>query len=143
MKCNYPLCPRPAMWLPVISIPCIRTVGVEKPELSHLVHDQSAMRKFGLDPAQHIRMYEDRLKEWKQSQNTLAHTDQPTILLGREVCEAHRLTYKFLDWFGVVDWEALLEAARSHNVVLDSVSITVQFKPVGWEPGVKYMERER
>jgi hypothetical protein len=142
VNCTYPNCRQPALWIPVIQIPTIRTIGIERPVLSPLVHDINLMRRNNLDPAMHIRMYEARLQEWKSTQNNLIRTADPTILIGTSLCHLHRVRYNFIDWFGVGEWDALCEAARAHGVVLET-GVIITFRPLDWTPEAKYMELDR
>lgn len=65
----------------------------------------------------------------------LVHTTEPTYLLGKEVCQAHRGSYNFFDWFKMSDWEVMREAARHYGLSIPRPDLLiVQFKPVGWEP---------
>jgi hypothetical protein len=60
------------------------------------------------------------------------------------LCEGHIKTYNLSDWMGKGDWEAMQDAARERGYKLaDRGAITVQFQPIGWKPGNKFLEIER
>ena len=65
----------------------------------------------------------------------MVRTDQPTILLCREVCEHHKQTYNLAQWINEADWQYIREAARESGYAIPSIElVTVQFRPVGWHP---------
>src|ERR1017187_1542388 len=62
-------------------------------------------------------------------------TREPTYLLGGGVCLRHKNSYNLLDWFRRGDWNALRDAARDKGLTIPEPDmITVEFKPVGWQP---------
>lgn len=75
--------------------------------------------------------------------SVMIRTERPTVLLGREVCQAHRDSYNLTDWVSAADWALLDEAARANGFELPSAVLTVvQFRPVGWTP-TRHFELER
>lgn len=71
-------------------------------------------------------------------------TTDPTYLIGPPLCRAHTETYKLSDWFPPNEWAAMQEGARSRGLkIADQAVIKVEFKPLGWTLGCKYMELER
>ena len=66
---------------------------------------------------------------------TFVETDQPTTLLMREVCQAHRDIYNLSDWIPPADWAYIQEAARSRGYQIPRPDlIIVTFRPIGWKP---------
>jgi hypothetical protein len=96
-----------------------------------------------LDITMTIRMYEAQVADYKAAIDNMVECDEPTILVGAEICRDHAKVYRFLDWFGVEDWEHLKEGAREHNVLLDIKDVKVKWRPYGWEPSGSYLEIER
>jgi hypothetical protein len=144
MKCNYPSCnkksPDDKLWVPVISIPTIRTVGMIEPVLSPLVHNGQLMQKMELDLNMTIRNYQLAVADYRQHCNDMVETSDPTIYLGREVCDLHKALYRFMDWFGRKDWERMVEAARTKGVMLDTKDISLTWEDEGFEPAKRFIE---
>lgn len=135
MNCYYPLCRQPALFTPVVEVPTIRTVGIAKPVLPRLVLDSSVMKRAELDQRIAIDAHVAAMKDYIEHRNDVVHTDRPTYLICREVCQKHRDSYVLQDWFQASDWKVMQEAARSRGFHLeDSGIITVTFKPIGWLP---------
>jgi len=143
MTCNYPNCRQKATHIPVVEIPTIRTVGLIPPVLSPLVRHNGHMQEMQLDITMTIRMYEAQVAEYKARLNDMVDCDEPTLLVGAEICRDHAQTYKFLDWFTLENWNHLREGAQEHGVLLDIKDVKVRWRPFGWEPGGNYMEVER
>lgn len=143
MRCSYPNCIKDAISVPVIAIPTLRTVGMIQPVLSPHINNREIMGKMELDINMTIRIYEAEVADYKAHCNDMSSTDEPTYLIGTEVCGTHAFNYKFLDWYGVKNFNNLIESARAHNLLLDIHGVKVQFKPIGWEPGGSYLEVER
>jgi hypothetical protein len=82
-----------------------------------------------------VRQYESLLNEYNRVKTDMIKTDEPTYLLGKEVCQKHKDTYNFFNWFRRSEWGYLREAARAHGYELPTPELlVVQFRPVGWLP---------
>ena len=135
MNCNYPLCHTPALFVPVVEIPTVRTVGLHKPQLSHMAMDPFFMESIGLNAGVAISQYEEADAYYKLHSDDLVHTDKPTYLIGKEICQKHRDSYKLADWFTEAEWKHLREAAYEKGFFLPSVDIVIiTFKLLGWTP---------
>lgn len=128
------------MFLPVIELPTIRTVGVVYPQKP----DPSQFRPGSKIYENACRIYERALKEVKASENDMSINIKPTFMCLQEVCSPHKDNYNFGDWFRTSDWNVIREAARTRGYDLPPINILViQFKPLGWEPDRQYMLLDR
>jgi len=133
------------MWVPVIEVPTIRTVGVIEPTLNReLVQNSSLMYRNNLVPNIIISQYEDLMKDYRKASTTIAQTTETTKLVGQPICQEHRDCYNLMEWIKPTDWRHLQEAAKAHGFEIPAgVNITVTFKPLGWTPGLSHLEIER
>lgn len=152
IKCAYPLCnQKEGLMLIVIALPTMRTVMIDKPTLSHLVHDSRLMAQMQLDQPITIRHHEDQVKDFIERQNVMVETDEPTYLISESsdgtpnaLCLKHRDSFMLTDWIPASDLRVIQEAARSRGIfIADPLLIPVVFKPLGWRPGHKYVELSR
>lgn len=135
MNCNWPNCRLPALWTPVIEVPTVRTVGLIKPQLSPLLRQGRTMAKFKLNPHRIVAQYEALMRSYNLDLDKMVNTDQPTYLIGREVCNDHKTTYNILDWIRAADWIVLREAAQHYGYDLPPAGLVrVKFQPLGWKP---------
>lgn len=118
MKCNYPNCRQDALWVPVIALPTVRIpadIQHERPDGVIVTERQDPIK-----------------------------TTEPTYLLGKEVCMAHKLTYKVMDWISKSDWKALQEAAHENGFHIPTGElIQVSWQELDWTPGQTHLELER
>lgn len=76
--------------------------------------------------------------------NELVSTDKPTLLLFLEVCQEHKRTYDLTYWMSHTDWVAMQRLAESNGYKIEDQNIIqVHFRPINWEPSMKWMEMER
>ena len=145
MICTYPTCRQVAIFTPVVEIPTIRTVGVNKPVLPTIITDVKRLKEAGFNQSQLINQHVAAMDDYISCCNEIVKTDKPTYLICREVCQSHRDTYRLQDWFLPSDWRLMQEAAHSKGFHLeDSSIITVTFRPIGWLPQQTIeLERDR
>lgn len=144
MRCNWPSCPIPAKYTPVVEIPCIRSRFVIPPidvDEAKLLLSRGLLERFGLSPHKFYQQYEASVKDFEDG--TVTVRSEPTILIGREVCQTHKDTYNLFNWIQRKEWAALREAARCHGVEMPAGELlVVKFMPVGWTPQCRLvMER--
>lgn len=71
----------------------------------------------------------------------MVKTPQPTILVGKEICQQHRESYVLLDWMSAGDWTAMQDLAHENGLYLSDIDlITVRFYPIGWTPSLSHLE---
>lgn len=74
----------------------------------------------------------------------LVRTDKPTLLLFLEVCQHHKETYNLSYWMQPHEWEGIQKEARQRGYEIPDVTIIqVHFRPIDWEPSMRWMEVER
>lgn len=65
----------------------------------------------------------------------LIECSRPTTLLGKEICDHHRMHYNLTDWVKPGDWAAIQEAAAANGYAIPRPDIIpIQFRPIGWRP---------
>jgi hypothetical protein len=70
--------------------------------------------------------------------------DKPTLLLMVGVCCEHRNHYVLSDWISSEDWKEMKRIAESNGFSFpDRELITITFRPLDWNPNMKWMEIER
>lgn len=68
-------------------------------------------------------------------EKAMVQTTQPTILVGKEVCQQHRDSYNLKEWMSAGDWTALQDLAHEQGYHLPEMGvILVRFHPLGWTP---------
>jgi len=140
MRCNYPNCQAQALFLPVIELPTIRTKGVTPPHKP----DPALFKPGSYAYHTSVKIYEQALAEVATREKEISNNTKPTYMMMREVCQAHRDSYRFQDWFKVSEWEYVREAARSKGFAIPEITlIAIAFKPIGWMPTMEYMELQR
>jgi hypothetical protein len=91
-----------------------------------------------------IRQHQQAISEYNNHSGDMVETDRPTYLIGKEVCSVHQASYNMLDWFPESDWAVLREAAKAHGFEIpEPKMVVIQFKPVGWQPPMEYLEMDR
>lgn len=78
------------------------------------------------------------------SSGTPVETKDPTLLLMPSVCQRHKQEYNLTYWIPESEWHKIRDAARGRGFIIpDTKLIGVQFRPIGYEPSMKWMELNR
>lgn len=71
----------------------------------------------------------------------MVKTAQPTILVGKEICQTHRDSYNLKDWLSAGDWKAMQDLAHETGFHLSNMDlVVVRFHPLGWTPNGSHLE---
>jgi hypothetical protein len=145
VNCNYPNCIKAPTLVPVIAIPTFRTVGLHKPHLDReAVNNPNLVQLTGFHRERVIQQYEENVAEYNATVNNAVKTDKPTYLIGVGLCADHAKTYRFIDWFQPKEWRLLQEAGRAKGFhIPEPHLLTIEWKPLGWNPSQGYLEVER
>lgn len=74
----------------------------------------------------------------------LVKTDKPTLLVFHEVCQHHKETYNLSYWIQPHEWAEVQKEAKQRGFEIPDINIIqVHFRPIEWEPSMRYLEVER
>jgi hypothetical protein len=131
--------------LVVLALPTMRTVMMDKPELTEPARSPIIMARMGLSIGETIRQHEHRMKQYKQESGNFIKTNQPTYLVSRiALCAKHRTNFRLTNWMKASDLKTVQEAAKTKGFhIPNPLLLPVEFKPLGWKPSHKWLELDR